>query len=128
MKNKIFLIFLIRSILCFSVPKQFTERTEFLLDTVFNIKIEKIENSNTLLENAFFLVKELENKLSIFNEESEVSRLNRYKKYKVSPELLEVIKKSIYISKITEGAFDITCKKIIDLYKEKSKKNKIEKV
>jgi thiamine biosynthesis lipoprotein len=121
MKNKIFLIFLVKSILSFSTSKQFTERTEFLLDTIFNIKIEKNENANSLLENAFSLVKELESKLSNFNKESEVSKLNKYKKCKVSPELLEVVKKSLYISKITEGAFDITCKKIIDLYKEKSK-------
>ncbi|MGB9677473.1 MAG: FAD:protein FMN transferase [Candidatus Ratteibacteria bacterium] len=123
MKNKIFMIFLIKNILCFSTAKQFINRTELLLDTVFNIKIEKIENADNILENSFNLVKKLEDRLSIFKKESEISKLNKYKKYRVSPELAELIKKSIYISKITEGAFDITCKKIIDLYKKKSQQN-----
>ncbi|MCM8784686.1 MAG: FAD:protein FMN transferase [Candidatus Omnitrophica bacterium] len=123
MKNKIFIFFLIKSILCFPQKENFINRTEFLLDTIFNIQIERVENSDTLLNQAFELVKKLEDKLSIFKEDSEVSKLNKYKRYKVSNEVLEVIKKSIYISKITDGAFDITCKKIIDLYKHKSKQN-----
>ncbi|HOK55764.1 MAG TPA: FAD:protein FMN transferase [bacterium] len=124
MKNKIFAFLFIINIFCFS-KTQFINRTEFLLDTVFNIKIEKIENADIILESAFERVKELEDKLSIFKEESEVSRLNKYKKFKVSSELMEVIKKSIYISEITDGAFDITCKKLIDLYRKKNKQNSL---
>ncbi|MCM8767286.1 MAG: FAD:protein FMN transferase [Candidatus Omnitrophica bacterium] len=124
MKNKIFLILcLVKSILCSPKIENFVSKTEFLLDTIFNIKIEKVENSDEILNQAVGLVKKLEDKLSIFKEDSEVSKLNRNKKYKVSDEVLEVIKRSIYISEITNGAFDITCKKIIDLYKNKRKQN-----
>ncbi|MFN4226835.1 MAG: FAD:protein FMN transferase [Candidatus Ratteibacteria bacterium] len=123
MRNKIFILFLIKSIFCFPKEESFISRTEFLLDTIFEIKIEKIENTDTILNEAFDLVRRLEDKLSIFKEDSEVSKLNKYKKYKISDDVLEVIKKSIYISQITNGAFDITCKKIIDLYKSKSKQN-----
>ncbi|MCM8803985.1 MAG: FAD:protein FMN transferase [Candidatus Omnitrophica bacterium] len=122
---KILLIFLFLCFLSFSKSFNFVERTEFLLDTIFEIKIERIKNDKEVLDEAFKLVKNLERKLSIFKEESEVSKLNRYKKYTVSPETIEVIKKSIYVSEITEGAFDITCKPIIDLYKQKSKENRI---
>ncbi|MCS7180008.1 MAG: FAD:protein FMN transferase [bacterium] len=122
MKNKILLFFIIQNLFCFSKDLVFINKTEFLLDTFFEIKIENSKNSEKFIEEGFELAKKLEEKLSIFKEKSEVSMLNKEKILKVSPEVLEVIKKSIYISKITEGAFDITCKPLIDLYKKKSKK------
>lgn len=125
MSKKIFFIFLFLCFLVFSKSINFVEKIEFLLDTIFEIKIERVKNSEEILNQAFKLAKELEEKLSIFKEESEISKLNRYKKYNVSPETIDVIKKSIYISQITNGAFDITCKPIIDLYKQKSKENRM---
>jgi len=103
----------------------YVEKTDFLLGTVIQIKIEKIKDSNKILNSAFELVKDLEYKFSIFKDESEVSKLNKYKKLKVSTDLLDVIKKAIYISEITDGAFDITCRPIINLYREKSKENEL---
>ncbi|MCD6408678.1 FAD:protein FMN transferase [bacterium] len=93
------------------------------MDTFVEIKIEKKPSSEKILENSFKLIKNLEKKLSIFNPESEVSKINKLKKGKVSPVLIEVIKTSFKISEITEGAFDITCKPLIDLYRKSSLKN-----
>ncbi len=123
--KKFFLIFIFFYYLSFSEILNFLNRKEILLDTIFEIKIENVKNAEKLLNESFNLVKNLESRLSIFKEESEISILNKYKKYKVSPEVFEVIKKAIYVSEITEGAFDITCKPIIDLYKAKSKLNEI---
>ncbi|MGC8976243.1 MAG: FAD:protein FMN transferase [Candidatus Ratteibacteria bacterium] len=123
--KKIFFIFLFFYCVSFSKSVKFIEKTELLLDTIFTIKIENVKNGEEILDEAFKLVKKFENKLSIFNQESEISKLNRYKKLEVSPEITELIKKSIYISEISDGAFDITCKPIIDLYRKKSKENKL---
>lgn len=119
-----FLVFIFVHFYTFAENFKFLEKKEFLLDTIFEIKIEDVKNGEEILNEAFEIVKNLENKLSIFKENSEISQLNKYKKYKLSREAIEVIKKSKYISEITEGAFDITCKPIIDLYKKKSKENK----
>ncbi|MCM8818645.1 MAG: FAD:protein FMN transferase [Candidatus Omnitrophica bacterium] len=122
---KLSFVFLILCLNAFSQIVKFIEKKEFFLDTIFEIKIEESKNGEEILNLSFELVKNLENKLSIYKEESEVSKLNKYKRYNVSSEVLEVIKKSIYISEITDGAFDITCKPIIFLYKKKFKENQI---
>lgn len=103
----------------------FISKCEIALDTFFEIKIQKTEDAEDILNESFSLVKNLENKLSVYNSESEISKLNKFKRYEVSEETFEIIKKAIEISQLTEGYFDITCKPIINLYKEKGKKGEI---
>ncbi len=60
---------------------------------------------------AYKFMKELEEKLSDYIEDSEVSKTNRkagVEPVEVSADTLEVIKKSLWLSELTEGAFDIT--------------------
>ena len=60
---------------------------------------------------AYRFMKELEEKLSDYIEGSEVSKINRkagVEPVEVSADTLEVIKKSLWLSELTEGAFDIT--------------------
>jgi thiamine biosynthesis lipoprotein len=60
---------------------------------------------------AYRFMKELEEKLSDYTEDSEVSKINwkaGVEPVEVSADTLEVIKKSLWLSKLTEGAFDIT--------------------
>ena len=60
---------------------------------------------------AYRFMKELEEKLSDYIEDSEVSRINRkagVEPVEVSADTLEIIKKSLWLSELTEGAFDIT--------------------
>jgi len=60
---------------------------------------------------AYKFMKELEEKLSDYIEDSEVSKINQkagVEPVEVSADTLEVIKKSIWLSELTEGAFDIT--------------------
>jgi thiamine biosynthesis lipoprotein len=60
---------------------------------------------------AYRFMKGLEEKLSDYIEDSEVSRINRkagVEPVEVSADTLEVIKKSLWLSELTEGAFDIT--------------------
>lgn len=60
---------------------------------------------------AYRFMKELEEKLSDYIEDSEVSKINKkagVEPVEVSADTLEVIKKSLWLSELTEGAFDIT--------------------
>ncbi|MFZ8862754.1 MAG: FAD:protein FMN transferase [Thermocrinis sp.] len=60
---------------------------------------------------AYRFMKELEEKLSDYIESSEVSKINKkagVEPVEVSADTLEVIKKSLWLSELTEGAFDIT--------------------
>ncbi len=103
---------------------EFTSETRIALGTFFQITIEETKDSKEILTQAFKKVDELEKKLSIFEKESEVSKINKYKSASVSNETIEVIKKAIEISKITDGAFDISCKPLVDLYKKGEKEGK----
>jgi thiamine biosynthesis lipoprotein len=87
--------------------------SHFLLGTVVEITIreESSEKAQRAAKVAFQRVKEIENLMSIYKEGSEVSSLNQKageSAVKVSPQVFEVIKKSLHYSEITEGAFDIT--------------------
>ncbi|MFN3813604.1 MAG: FAD:protein FMN transferase [Aquificaceae bacterium] len=56
-------------------------------------------------------MRSLEEKLSDYIEDSEVSNINRHageRPVRLSEETLEVIKKALYVSRMTDGAFDIT--------------------
>ncbi|MEZ0360396.1 MAG: FAD:protein FMN transferase [Hydrogenobacter sp.] len=60
---------------------------------------------------AYRYMRSLEEKLSDYIENSEVSQINTkagIEAVEVSPETLEVIKKALYVSQLTKGAFDIT--------------------
>jgi thiamine biosynthesis lipoprotein len=60
---------------------------------------------------AYRFMKGLEEKLSDYIEDSEVSKINQragVEPVEVSADTLEVIKKSLWLSELTEGAFDIT--------------------
>src|SRR5664279_1081046 len=56
-------------------------------------------------------IQRIEKLLTTFNDESETALINRYagiKPVKVSEETFNIIKRSIRISRVTQGAFDIT--------------------
>jgi len=60
---------------------------------------------------AYKFMKRLEEKFSDYIQDSEVSRINQkagVEPVEVSADTLEVIKKSLWLSELTEGAFDIT--------------------
>jgi FAD:protein FMN transferase len=58
----------------------------------------------------------IEQLLSKYIDKSEVSRLNRLGKLKVSPETFYIIKKSREFCQLTQGAFDITVAPLVDLW------------
>ena len=97
--------------------KYFVEKEDFIFNTrVYqkicydnnDIKTKEIEE---IAEKATNLMRQFEEKLSFFYESSEVSSINENASngfIKISNDTFEILKKSIYYSKLTNGIFDIT--------------------
>ena len=87
--------------------------TEFLLNTVVNIKADATLNT---LNGAFSLAREYENKLSRTIPTSEVSRLNNAEQLVVSDDTLYLLSNAIKYSNKTNGKFDITIGAVSSLW------------
>ena len=97
--------------------KYFVEKEDFIFNTLVyqkicydnnDIKTKEIEE---IAEKATKLMRQFEEKLSFFYESSEVSSINENASngfIKISNDTFEILKKSIYYSKLTNGIFDIT--------------------
>ncbi len=62
---------------------------------------------------------DINDKMSTFSTSSQISKFNLFKSsewYEISHDLHEVIKESLRISEFSKGAFDITVKKLVDLW------------
>ncbi len=97
------------------------KRTEMIMGTLVEITV--LPANEKAVKEAFNEMKRIDALMDIYRENSEVSILNREGEDRVSKETLEVIKKSIEFSRLTRGAFDITCGPLVNLWKE-AKKNK----
>jgi len=94
-------------------------RSEELMDTYFTITVysDRPETAETAIAEAFNEIKKIESELSIYSEDSEVSRLNGKKTLESPSEDLKTnIARSLYFSNLSDGAFDITVQPILDLY------------
>ncbi len=100
----------------------YVAREELAMDTFVKITMEKSSDDEAILNEAFSRISELEKVFNVHDPDSEISRLNRLKKSEVSEELLHLIKKSITVSKVTGGAFDITVLPLMNLYRNAEKR------
>ncbi len=88
--------------------------TRFVLDTVATITADCDEKT---LNGAFSVCSKYENMLSRTIADSDVYKLNKSLGFtKVSDETLEIIERSLYFSKISEGKFDITICPVTSLW------------
>ncbi len=104
--------------------EKYLSKQEIAMGTFVSITIEDTKNSESILDEAFTEIKRMEQLFSIYDKKSEISQLNTLKKLKVSSPTLSLLKKALDISDITGGAFDITCKPLLDLYKLAEKNNR----
>lgn len=90
------------------------------MGTVFEIVLPFGHGLPTnIVYDAFELIDDLENQLSIYREDSEVSQLNRRafcEEVKVSRELFRLLQVSLEISQATQGAFDITAGALVETW------------
>ncbi len=90
--------------------------TEFVL----TIKNEEEDYANNACQQVFDLVDNLENRLSRFIADSDISRINRMKageQMALDFETWEIIRKSIDISALSYGTFDIGVAKHMDVFR-----------
>ena len=86
--------------------------SQFLMGTM----VEVISPDKRAADIAFGEIKRIENLLSFFKDDSEVSRLNKQGRLEVNPDTLFVIKKADEFWQATEGAFDITVAPLVKLW------------
>ncbi len=91
--------------------KEFS-KTRILMGTFVEIKAYGDERQTVLraIDRAFSEMERLEKMMSNYREDSEVSLVERMapEEVKVSPELFEVVSKAVKVSRLSDGAFDIT--------------------
>ncbi|MCX7796526.1 MAG: FAD:protein FMN transferase [bacterium] len=88
-----------------------TKVTAFLMDTLVTIEIEGSGEFNLAANEGIEIMQDLQNKFDVNINSSEITKINLsagINPVKVSADTLELLKEAIRISKLTEGAFDIT--------------------
>ncbi len=101
--------------------KPLIKESRFLLGTTVQITIKGKEEAKAreAIGLAFKEIERIENLMSKYREGSEISILNREgakRPVKVSEDTLRVIRESIRIGELTDGAFDITISPLMELW------------
>lgn len=91
------------------------------MDTLVTINVvsSSQDRAEKAMDAAFSEIEKLERLFNFFSPESEVSLVNTNagsSEVKVSPEILDILEKAVFVSKNTQGAFDVTIGPIITLY------------
>lgn len=98
---------------------EMVSETRLLMGTIINIKAIGPDPGTTsaAINACFDHMAELESVMSRFQPESQLSRLNQVGVLKdAHPALVSLIQQSQKLSQLTDGAFDITVKPLLDLY------------
>lgn len=101
------------------------KRERLLMGTIVEIKIPIIsgvdkKTAESAINASFEEISRVESRLSAFKKDSELSRINRLKALetmRISEEAFGLIERSIEYSRLTGGAFDITVKPLVDLWR-----------
>ncbi len=112
MKNTCFIFIFLFSLSIFSQPQKY-KRVVKLMGSRFDISVvdESKERANEYIDIAISEISRIENIISSWNPSSQTSLINKnsgVKPIKVDDELFDLIERSLIISKLTDGAFDIT--------------------
>jgi thiamine biosynthesis lipoprotein len=82
------------------------------------------DTANKCIEAAFTEIYKVDDLMSDFKSDSEISKVNREsfrRAIKVSDSTYEVLKRSVDFSKLTDGAFDVTIGPLVDLFRAAKK-------
>jgi thiamine biosynthesis lipoprotein len=102
-------------------PK-FVHRQKYAMGTVFEVVAydDSLDRASAAIDQAFQEVTRLDEIMSNYNPESELSRLNRTAHFQaetVSPDLYRIIEESLEYSKGSGGKFDITVAPLVNYWK-----------
>ena len=103
-----------------NIKKRFSE-TRLLMGTVVEVIVigDKEDVARKSIADAFSAMERVDRLMSNFKGDSDISRINKgagSDAVAVDSDVVEVIKKSIYYSEISNGAFDITIGGVEELY------------
>ena len=104
--------------------EQFVNRMGYALNTQIEITIYGTDNEQ-LITDCFTLCSKYEKLFSKTIEDSEISLLNQTGEQVVSDETMELLKKGLYYSEVSNGAFDITIEPVSSLWDFTSGENKL---
>lgn len=91
------------------------ERSFFAMDTYMTITCYG-KDAKVAVDEAVDRINELDKLFSVGIDTSEVNIINKEKNLIASSDMIDIVSRSIDISKKTEGAFDITIKPLVDLW------------
>ncbi|MCF6460598.1 FAD:protein FMN transferase [Clostridium sp. Cult3] len=103
---------------CTNNKSESLTQTEFLMDTVINIKIYDKQDKK-ILDMAIDRLKEIEDRMSGTIENSDVSKINEnagIKPVQVHEEVYYVIEKAKYFAEISQGAYEPTIGPLVELW------------
>jgi thiamine biosynthesis lipoprotein len=97
-------------------------KEKYVMGTVFEIAAyaESSEKASAAIDSAFQEIVRMDDLMSNFKPESELSRLNRsahFHTQKVPPDLYRVIEQAVQFSRLSSGKFDITVAPLVNLWK-----------
>ncbi|MCU0665908.1 MAG: FAD:protein FMN transferase [Candidatus Omnitrophica bacterium] len=101
---------------CYGEP--FHKDTQLLMGTFAEVTSDDPRAAKIVFDE----IKRIEKLMSKYDEQSEIYALNKNSQAKVSQETFDLLKKSVWFSKITRGAFDITVGPIVKLWGFSDKK------
>ncbi|MFQ3675492.1 MAG: FAD:protein FMN transferase [Endomicrobiia bacterium] len=95
------------------------------MDTYIEIKFYSSNKTSAdeIFNKVFNEISRIENKFSIYKEDSIVTKINQYKNYKIDEETYNLISDAIFVSSMTNGAFDITILPLTQLWNINSQQN-----
>jgi FAD:protein FMN transferase len=97
------------------------KKSRIVMDTLVTITVVSgsKDNAEKAIDNAFLETERLEKLTNFFSPDSEVTRINKFAGISgvmVSPDVLDLLNKALYVSENTGGAFDITIGPLESLY------------
>ena len=119
--------------LCAEAGPRIVEDSKVLMGTTVRIQIpvsadQEEAVARAAIDKALKEVARIEGVFSVYKDDSDVSRINRSKPVEaipISDEVFGLIEKSIDCSKKTNGAFDITVKPLVDLWRAAGAKKRL---
>jgi FAD:protein FMN transferase len=114
-----FLLFTVCS--CSSQKERIFQKSMVLMDTTVTITIvsDSKDDAEKAINAAFSRIKNIESLSDFYSSYSEISLMNKNaggRHVKVSPDILELLNKALYVSEKTAGAFDVTIGPVVKLY------------
>lgn len=110
-----------------AMNRTMTKRVQKIIPALGTINIVTIAGNrgDKALSEISEYVRDMHRRLSVFDESSEISEVNRFagvKPVKVSQDTFDIIERSLVYSRITDGSFDITAGALAGIWKKSLKR------